>query len=148
MNETSDEPVVFQFLTEIGIIDQLAQARLEKALPDGLKISQFIVLNHLVLMKGKWSPVRLANAFQITKAAITNTLQRLEVRGLIKIETDPADGRAKLVSLTRAGRKMREHCINCVEPLIGEITRQFGEQEISNALPFLRELRSYMDEHR
>lgn len=148
MSEHGDEPVVFRLLTEIGIIDQLAQARLDKALPDGLKISQFIVLNHLVRLQGKWSPVRLANAFQVTKAAITNTLQRLEARDLVKIEADPADGRAKLVSLTRAGRKMREQCINNVGPFIGEITRQFGEQEINNALPFLQALRTYMDENR
>ena len=74
---------------EIGIIDQLSSARLESVLPDGLKMSHFIVLNHLVRLEGNWSPVRLASAFQVTKDAITNTLKKLEKRGLVSIEADP-----------------------------------------------------------
>ena len=92
MPEQSQDPLIFRFFTEIGIIEQLARARLERALPDGMKISQFAVLNHLVRLPGKWSPARLASAFQVTRAAMTNTLQRLESRGLIKIEADPGDG--------------------------------------------------------
>ena len=78
--EPTKDPISFRFFTEIGIIEQLARNRLERGLPDGLKISQFSVLNHLVRLGGEWSPARLARAFQVTKGAMTNTLQRLEKR--------------------------------------------------------------------
>lgn len=148
MAEKKQDPVLFQFFNEIGIIEQLARTKLESVLPDGLKISQFSVLNHLVRLGGEWSPARLANAFQVTKGAMTNTLQRLESRGLVKIIADPDDGRAKLVSLTPAGRDMREQCIRNTAPLLIELEAQFGEQCFSDALPLLEAIRKYLDEHR
>ncbi len=148
MSETNQDPLIFRFFTEIGIIEQLARAKLERVLPEGIKISQFTVLNHLARLHGKWSPARLAGAFQVTKAAMTNTLQRLESRDLIKIEADPSDGRGKLISLSQAGRKMREKCIANIGPLLVEMEKEFGEQKFIIALPFLEEIRSYLDEHR
>jgi DNA-binding MarR family transcriptional regulator len=142
------DPLLFRFLNEVGIIDQLARAKLESVLPDGLKISQFLVLNHLARLSGDWSPVRLANAFQVTKGAITNTLRRLESRGFVTIAPDPHDGRGKLVSLTAAGRKMREKCVRSVGPTLQDLEAAFGEKRFAEALPLLEEVRKYLDEHR
>ncbi len=138
----------FQFFTEIGIIEQLIRAKVECVLPDGIKISQFTLLNHLVRLQGQWSPARLASAFQVTRAAMTNTIQRLESRGLIKIEVDPGDGRGKLVSLNSAGRKMHAKCVNNLGPLISDLEKEVGANRFLDALPFLEELRCYLDEHR
>ena len=148
MAEEPQDSLLFQFLNEIGIIDQLARTKLERALPDGLRISQFIVLNHLVRLGGDWSPVRLANAFQVTKGAITNTLRRLESRGLVAVVPDPHDGRGKLVRLTAAGRKTREKCVRSVDPLLTDLKARFGEQQFARALPLLEEVRKYLDDHR
>lgn len=148
MTRKARDPLSFRFLTEVGIIEQLARAKLESVLPDGLKISQFIVLNHLVRLGGDWSPARLANAFQVTKGAITNTLQRLESRGLVKVISDPHDGRGKLVSLTAMGRDMRKRCVRSIEPLLVELEAKFGEKRFEKALPILEDVRKYLDEHR
>ena len=148
MTKPGHDPLVFQLFNEIGIIDQLSSARLESVLPDGLKMSHFIVLNHLVRLEGNWSPVRLASAFQVTKAAITNTLKKLEARGLVSIEADPLDGRGKLVSLTASGRVAREQCIANIEPYLVGLQQRFGRLAFTDALPFLRELRVYLDETR
>nr|MBC8240058.1 MarR family transcriptional regulator [Alphaproteobacteria bacterium] len=90
MVEPTEDPLAFRFFTEIGIIEQLARNRLERVLPDGLKVSQFIVLNHLVRLGGEWNPARLAAAFQVTKGAMTNNLQRLEQRRLVQVLANPA----------------------------------------------------------
>jgi len=148
MTETNDDPVVFRFFNEIGIIEQLASSRLEKVLPGDLKMSHFVLLNHLARLGGKWSPARLASAFQVTRAAITNTMKRLESRGLIRIETDPGDGRGKLVSLTGKGRRVREQCIAGIGPMLGELQQQFGSEVFAEALPTLQALRQYLDENR
>ena len=148
MSDSQQDPVVFRFFNELGIIDQLIQSRMESVLPDGLKMSHFVMLNHLVRLGGKWSPARLAAAFQVTKAAITNTMRRLETRGLIRIENDPEDGRGKLVSLTDVGFEMRTRCIENLQPYLIELQQHFDDTQFEAALPLLEDLRSWLDEHR
>ena len=148
MSKKLHDPLLFRFFNEIGIIEQLGRAKFESVLPDGLKMSQFAVLNHLVRLDGDWNPVRLANAFQVTKGAMTNTVQRLESRGLVKVVSDPRDGRGKLVRLTAAGRKIREQCIRNTNPMLDELAARFDKKRFANALPLLEEVRKYLDEHR
>lgn len=148
MTETNQGPELFLFFNEIGIIEQLTRAELESVLPYNMKMSHFILLNHLLRLGGKWSPARLAVALQVTKAAITNTLKRLEARGLVKVEADPGDGRGKLVSLTRAGKLRRDACIDNIEPFLAELQDRFGKELFVEALPFLQDLRAYLDERR
>ena len=147
-SENTQDPLLFRFFVEVGIIEQLSRARLESVLPDGLKISQFSILNHLLRLGGDWSPARLASAFQVTKGAITNSLQRLESRGLVKVVADPRDGRGKLVSLTSAGCEMRELCIRNIEPLLADLENEVGKQHFATALPLLEEVRKYLDDRR
>jgi len=143
-----EDPPAFRLFTEIGIIEQLARNRLERGLPDGLKVSQFGVLNHLVRLGDEWSPLQLANAFQVTKGAMTNTLQRLEKRDLVRIVADPRDGRGKLVSITEAGRKMRARCVQCVGPLVADVSAELSDKELEMALPILEKVRRYLESHR
>jgi DNA-binding MarR family transcriptional regulator len=92
LSKTEDlSRLYFQMFNEIGIISQLSSNRLERVLPEGMSIAQFSLLNHLVRLGGSWAPSRLARAFQVTKGAMTNTLQRLDAQGLIRVATDPDD---------------------------------------------------------
>ncbi len=144
----SEDPQAFRLFVEIGIIEQLARNRFERALPDGLKVSQFGVLNHLARLGGDWGPARLANAFQVTKGAMTNTLSRLEKRGLVLIVADPDDGRGKLVSITPTGRNICEKCVQSVGPLITELSAHLGGRDLKSALSVLEKVRVYLDTHR
>jgi len=146
--DSVEDPFAFRFFTEIGIIDQLARNQLERGLPNGLKVSQFVVLNHLVRLGGEWSPARLANALQVTRGAMTNTLQRLEKRGLVRVLDDPRDGRGKLVSITKAGRDMRVRCVKSVSPLLADLSRELSDKDFASALPVLEKVRKYLDSHR
>ena len=142
---TRPAPPVFQLLNEIAIIEQLARNALERALPDGLRQPHFAVLNHLVRLGDGTSPIALARAFQTAKAAMTNTLQRLEARGCIRLEPDPKDGRGKRVFLTEEGRALRERAIAAVGPMIAEIGTVLPPAEIDALLPPLRRLRAHLD---
>ena len=148
MTRKTRDPLLFRFLNEVGIIEQLARTRLERVLPDELKMSHFVLLNHLARQGGDWSPARLASAFQVTKGAITNTVQRLESRGLVKVVPDPGDGRGKLVSLTAAGRDVREQCVRRTRPLLAELEAELGRQRFERTLPVLEDVRRYLDEDR
>ena len=138
----------FRLFTEIGIIAQLSGNRLERVLPEGMSLAQFSVLNHFVRLGGAWSPSRLAAAFQVTKGAMTNTLQRLEGQGHVKIVADEKDARAKLVEITDAGRKAREAAILATGPIISQVAGLTSAADVRAALPFLETLRKILDENR
>ena len=138
----------FRMFNEIGIISQLSSNRLERLLPPGMSIAQFSLLNHLVRLGGAWAPSRLARAFQVTKGAMTNTLQRLEAKGLIRVAGDPDDARGKLVEITDAGRRMREKCVRATGAAMGDIVRLVPSHDVGAVLPFLEHLRKTLDENR
>ena len=142
------DPIAFQVLNEIGIIDQLAQNRAARALGPDLNLSQFVVLNHFTRLGGPRSLVQLAGAMQVTKAAMTNTVTRLAAKGLVRVQPDPADGRGKLVSLTDAGASARAQALADLSAGLADLVRDFAPGDLGAALPFLRRLRIWFDTHR
>ncbi len=142
----TNDPLAFEVFNEIGIIDQLAGAMLASVMPTGMTQAQFTVLNHFVRLNViEKSPADLANAFQLTRPTMTSTLSRMERAGLVTIRPDPADGRAKLVSLTSEGRAMRETCISALLPLLPLINSVVSNAELSALLPALRKIRIKLD---
>lgn len=149
MNKTEElTRLYFRMFNEIGIISQLSSNRLERVLPPGMSIAQFSLLNHLVRLGGSWAPSRLARAFQVTKGAMTNTLQRLEAKGLIRVSVDPDDARGKLVEITESGRRMREKCIRATGTAMGDIVKLVPSDDVGAVLPFLEHLRKTLDDNR
>ena len=69
---------LFDFFTEIGIIAQLNEAAIQRQLPEGMSHAQFVLLHHLCRVGGEGTPARLADALQVTRGAITNTVKRLQ----------------------------------------------------------------------
>lgn len=148
MSTPPDDPVLFRVFNEIGIIEQLARTAFERVMPHGLKVSQFSVLNHLVRLGDGTRPADLADAFQVTRGAMTNTLSRLEGLGFIEVKPDPDDGRAKAVFLTDAGRAARFEAISALAPALADLDREIGADRFDAALPFLTDLRRTLDAKR
>ena len=149
MTDSRTSPTdLFAVLTEIGIINQLSTTAFERLLPDDMRLSHFTLLHHLARLDGKWSPARLANALQVTKGAITNTMQRMEKKGYVLVEPAPGDGRGKLVSLTPAGLARRDEALMMAAPALAPIAAQCTPDEIAAALPFLTNLRTAFDKAR
>ncbi|WP_372425632.1 MarR family winged helix-turn-helix transcriptional regulator [Salinarimonas chemoclinalis] len=142
------DPLVFRLLNEIGIIDQLASRLFERVMPGDLTLPQFVVLNHFVRLGRPSSPLRLARAFQVTKSTMTNTLQHLERAGLVTIEPDPQDARAKVVFITDAGRAAREAAIAALTPRLSSIADGIAAQDVEAAMPLLARLRANLDAER
>jgi len=148
MSTSPDPDPTFTVFTEIGIISQLSQNALERALPDGLRMAHFGVLTHFVRRGQCQSPTELAKAFQVTKGAMTNTLNRLSARDLVQISADPKDGRGKRVFITDAGRAMHGRALNAITPVMHEALSAFDKTEFKAALPFLTRLRETLDSAR
>jgi len=132
----------------IGAIEQLTRNRLERALPDGLSQAGFAVLSHFARTGAPSNPAALAAAFQLTKGAMTNTLQRLEAQGFVLITDDPADGRRKIVSLTLAGAAAQAAGLAATRPQLDSLREAFEAGEFAGVLPFLDRLRGWLDRNR
>lgn len=139
---------IYSFFTEVGIIAQLSRTGFERALPPGMTMAQFGVLNHFARIEGSHTPARLAAAFQVTKGAMTNTLQKLESRGLVAIKPDPSDGRRKLVNLTARGRSQRAKALASFTPALFEAVDDAALEDIVAALPLLGRIRENLDRAR
>jgi len=131
--------------SEILMADQLARSRLTKALPKGMELSHFSVLNHLGRAGLERSPAQLAKAFHVTRGAMTNTLNKLEVAGYIHIRPDWDDARRKMVAISPAGRQARDAALASITPMISEVVNDLGGDRVRAALPILRELRSKLE---
>jgi DNA-binding MarR family transcriptional regulator len=111
-------------------------------------MASFSLLNHLLSKGGSDSPVRLAQALQVTKGAITAMLKRLEARGLVVLSADPRDGRGKIVSLTPDGLRARNDAVAALDPLLATFLAAFPEPDLAGALPLLKRVRLDLNRRR
>lgn len=123
------------------MVDQLARTRLTKALPKGMELSQFSVLNQLAHVQQERSPAQLAATFSVTRGAMTNTLRKLENAGHVHIRPDWDDARRKFVAISPAGLQARDIALAAIAPVIGDVVDAAGVDKVRAALPVLRELR-------
>ncbi len=117
-------------------------------MPEGMTLAQFSVLNHFVRRGGPKRPSDLARAFQVTKATMTSTLQRMEPKGLVAIVPDESDGRGRLVMVTEAGRAMHAACIAALAPVLADVLEAAGEAPFAALVAPLAHLRETLDRMR
>ena len=133
--------LAISLFSEILMADQLARTRLSKALPKGMELSHFSVLNHMARAGLERSPAQLAKAFHVTRGAMTNTINKLEMAGYVHVRPDWDDARRKMVAISPAGRKARDAALASIIPMISEVVRELGGERVRSALPILREFR-------
>jgi DNA-binding MarR family transcriptional regulator len=144
MTDTTESLSVALF-SEIFMADQLARSRLTRALPKGMELSHFSVLNHLARSNAERSPAQLAKTFHLTRGAMTNTLARLERAGHVHIRPDWDDARRKFVSISPAGRAACDAALAAVAPIVADVVDAIGAENVRAALPVLRAVRVRLD---
>ena len=130
---------------EILALDQLVRNRLAKVLPKGMELSHFSVLNQLSHTKIERTPAQIAKSFRVTRGAITNTLNKLELSGYIHVRPDWEDARRKRISISPAGMVARNNALTAVTPIIEDLARDMGEGRLKAIVPILRELRQKLE---
>ncbi|MFT6168169.1 MAG: DNA-binding MarR family transcriptional regulator [Celeribacter sp.] len=145
-SSSGTDSLAVALFSEIFMADQLARNRLTKALPKGMEISHFSVLNHLARSGEERSPAQLARAFNVTRGAMTNTLNKLEWAGHIHIRPDWDDARRKFVSISPAGKGARDAALAVITPILNQVVEAIGQDKVKNALPVLREMRIRLEE--
>lgn len=145
MNDGSD-PLAASLFAEVFMVDQLARNTVSRALPRGMEISHFSVLNHLAHIGEERTPAQLAATFHVTRGAMTNTLSKLEWAGHVHIRPDWDDARRKFVSISPAGRHARDAALAAFMPVIADVVRSIGPEKVRAVLPVLRELRAHLED--
>ncbi|MGR3503590.1 MarR family winged helix-turn-helix transcriptional regulator [Pseudaestuariivita sp.] len=138
-------PIFFGLFNEIGILNQLSRTAFEAVLPDGLLVTHFSVLNHLIRVQDGQTPLKLASAFQVPKTSMTHTLAGLEKRGFVEMRPNPKDARSKCVWITEAGRRFREEAIVAISQALRGPLSEFPVSKAWAVLPVLAELRAILD---
>ena len=110
------------------IARHLDRARRATFAEHGIEAHEFDVLAALRRVGPPYelSPGRLLRETLVGSGTMTNRLDRLEARGLVRRRRDPADGRAVLVRLTAAGRRR-------VDSAVTDLLRR--ERELLAGLP-------------
>lgn len=145
MSNQTDSLAVALF-SEILTVDQLARNNVAKALPRGMVLSHFSVLNHLARTQSERTPAQLARTFHLTRGAMTNTLRKLEASGYIHIRPDWDDARRKMVTISPSGRSARDAALAAIAPIIAEAVEKVGAEKVRAILPVMRDLRINLSE--
>jgi len=130
------------FFSEISMVDQSMRYKINRALPKGMELSQFMLLNYLATISEERRPSQLAKLFQLTRGAMTNTLSKLEEAGYVHMRPDWDDARRKCVVISPSGRKAREDGLKKINPVIEEMVDVVGIEKVREVLPIIRELRN------
>ena len=144
MPDTTESLAAVLF-SEVLMVDQLARGRLSKALPKGMELSHFSVLNHLARAQEERTPAQLAAIFHITRGAMTNTLSKLQWAGYVHVRPDWDDARRKFVSISPTGRAARDAALAAISPLMGDVVKAVGPDKVRAVLPVLREMRARLE---
>ena len=87
--------------------DRFHRAAVEAQVPKlGVHRSQHIILMYLARAETPPTQCELAKIFEISAAAVTVTLQKLEKAGLVERSPQEGDGRANVIRVTEKGREM------------------------------------------
>lgn len=145
MKQQTDSLAVALF-SEILTVDQLVRNNVAKALPKGMELSHFSVLNHLARTQEEKTPAQLAQIFHLTRGAMTNTLRKLETSGYVHIRPDWDDARRKMVTISPTGRSARDAALAAIAPIIAQAVGKIGDEKVRAILPVMRELRVNLSE--
>ena len=140
------DPLASALFSEMFMADQLARARLAKALPKGMELSHFSVLNHLARTQGERTPAQLAKTFHVTRGAMTNTIGKLDWAGHVHVRPDWDVARRKFVTISPSGLRARDLALQAIAPILSDVVEAIGAEKVRGTLPVMRELRKRFEE--
>jgi DNA-binding MarR family transcriptional regulator len=116
--------------------------------PSGLRMSQLSVLVAIARFGERGAQIgALADVLAIERTTLTRNIGPLEREGLLRVARDPADARARILLLTRAG----ERAIEAAFPLWQEAQRRVrdavGRSQLDEFNAELTALLSAVSEH-
>lgn len=111
---------------------------------DDLSPAQLSVFQHMHPQGARLS--ELAESAQITKQSMGYLVTYLEERGYLERRPDPADGRAKIVCLTRRGQAVEATARKILGELEAEWGQRLGQPRLNDLRALLIDLTAIVEE--
>ncbi len=100
--------------------------------PFGLQMSQLPILTAAALFGEAGASIgKLAQVLVMDRTTLTRSIRPLERAGLLRVARSPADARAKIVLVTRAGERMIESIFPAWERVFKRIRKSLGAERLA-----------------
>lgn len=113
----------------------------EEMRPSGIKRSQFAILATLDRM-GPMRLTELADLLYMERTTLTRNLKPLEKTALVEVKSPPDDARARVVSITEAGKEKFREARKCWKRAQKRLLDTFGVKAWQQLEDTLRQLRT------
>jgi DNA-binding MarR family transcriptional regulator len=127
----------------IAVLARVLEARAEKAFAGhGLRQGEFDVLSALRRSGPPYTliPSELSATLMMSRAGMTNRLDRLEAAGLVERTLDQTDRRSFRITLTTAGHKTIDAAMTDHADNLAQLTESLTEDERTATAEALRKL--------
>lgn len=133
----------------IGVLARVIMPRAESvAASHGLRQGEFDVLTALRRVGAPYTliPSELSDMLMMSRAGMTNRLDRLTAAGLVERTLDPADRRSFRITLTDAGLKLINDAMTDHAANLHRLAQGLSEQEMTALSTGLRKLLASLSE--
>ena len=136
------EPLAEGICDRISVIQRRLMLRHKRSLGrHGISWRDWQVLTNLLLAgETPVSPSDLSARLMVTTGAMTNVLDRLEQRGLLRRVRNPADRRSVIVEATEAGSALWHVAVNELGEQEAQVVRTLAREEQEQLNALLRKL--------
>ena len=135
----------------LSVATQLFSTRMNKMLaPHQMTLSQFSILNHIAgLPEGQSQRISdIADAVEVNQPAVTKVVNKFENLGLVELQADVTDQRARRVRILPKGlleiRKIQE----CLAPDLERMFAAYSSEELANLTSAMKRLAQWLDGNR
>lgn len=144
-------PVIAETATWLSIVSQLFGNRMGALLkPHGLTLGQFSILHHVARprLTGAMRVSDIAAAVEVGQPAVTKALAKFQAMGLVEIEADQADRRARGVRPTPRAAELLDTVYRDIGPDLYRTFEVLGEEDIEAFARQLKRLGQWLDTNR
>ncbi|MDN3680861.1 MarR family winged helix-turn-helix transcriptional regulator [Vibrio tapetis subsp. quintayensis] len=144
------QQISLKLMTSLGIINQLTDAWLSKALiPHGINQSQFNLLVHFSHHPEREQTIsQLAEVMQMNQPGITKVVNKLVDMGLVGIRKDSHDGRKKWISINQNGLDKSQSAFMSFLPMVDRCFEGWDAKQLNEMLAYSQRLQTWLDDNR
>lgn len=144
-------PLVAEASTWLTIVSKLFGTRMQVLLePHDLTAGQFSILHHIVRQQGQGGSriSDIAAAVEVEQPAVTKTIAKFQIMGLVETVESPKDKRAKLVTATPASGALLGKIYQDIGPDLARVLGAVDSDEIESFVATLKQLGQWLDRNR
>lgn len=142
-------PLIAQCSTWLTIVSKLFGTRMQVLLePHNVTAGQFSILHHVTRAQGASRISDIAAAVEVEQPAVTKTIAKFQVMGLVEIVPSKTDKRAKLVSATPAASALIGQIYQDIGPDLMQVFSAVDGDQIEALLASLKQLGQWLDDNR